>query len=354
VDIHRPDGKPDLLQQIEHGTLNIVAQIKNIGHPVRGIVVPNLHQYHHLGDASTETDNLPYNPNLKPYESDGKSSGTPDDRWAFTNRTSWLDYHAIAALAAVNRALQDYNKSLAGECLTLARNLWDERIELNKTDTSRVAARFRTSAEVMAALQLYISTKEAPYAERFGEIIWPALDRALTWTISAAVQAYPHMDDKYKSKLKAYVIKYKDTLDKQQDDNPYGLPMNPRGWGGNSTIINQSIANYYANKSFPEIVGPEYVFKGLNYIFGCHPHSNISFVSAVGTRSKKTGYGNNRADYSFIAGGVVPGLLLLKPDFFENKEDWPFLWGENEYVVDIGAAYIFLANAVNQLANKGN
>jgi len=80
VDIHRPDGKPDILQQIKHGTLNMVAQVENIGHPVRGIVVPNLHQYHHLGDGSTETDNLPYNPSLKPYETDGKSSGTMDDR----------------------------------------------------------------------------------------------------------------------------------------------------------------------------------------------------------------------------------------------------------------------------------
>ena len=26
VDIHRPDGKPDLLQQIEHGTLQLIAQ----------------------------------------------------------------------------------------------------------------------------------------------------------------------------------------------------------------------------------------------------------------------------------------------------------------------------------------
>ena len=45
VDLHRPDGQPDLLQQIAHGTLNLVAQIENIGHPTRGIVVPNLHQF---------------------------------------------------------------------------------------------------------------------------------------------------------------------------------------------------------------------------------------------------------------------------------------------------------------------
>jgi len=74
-------------------------------------------------------------------------------------------------------------------------------------------------------------------------------------------------------------------------------------------------------------------------------------VAGVGTRSKKVTYGINRADYSFIAGGVVPGVLLLKPDFLENKEDWPFLWGENECVINICADYIFLAHAQEALVS---
>jgi hypothetical protein len=49
---------------------------------------------------------------------------------------------------------------------------------------------------------------------------------------------------------------------------------------------------------------------------------------------------------------VVPGLLLFQPDFLENKEDWPFFWGENEYVIDICAAYVFLSNAVNEMVSK--
>jgi endoglucanase len=53
--------------------------------------------------------------------------------------------------------------------------------------------------------------------------------------------------------------------------------------------------------------------------------------------SKKRTYGSNRADFSYISGGVVPGVLLQKPDFMENKEDWPFLLGENECVIDICA-----------------
>ena len=32
VDIHRPDGIPDLIQYIEHGTMNLVAQAEIIGH----------------------------------------------------------------------------------------------------------------------------------------------------------------------------------------------------------------------------------------------------------------------------------------------------------------------------------
>jgi endoglucanase len=104
-------------------------------------------------------------------------------------------------------------------------------------------------------------------------------------------------------------------------------------------------------QAYPDIIGPEYIYKGLNYIFGCHPYSNPSFVSSVGTRSKRITYGSNKADFRFIAGGVVPGIMILKPDFPENKEDWPFLWEGNECVVVICAAYIFLSNTVNDLAN---
>jgi endoglucanase len=54
------------------------------------------------------------------------------------------------------------------------------------------------------------------------------------------------------------------------------------------------------------------------------------------------------------AGGVVPGILLIKPDFPENKDDWPSLWGENEYVIDICAHQILLVNAVMDLCSESN
>jgi endoglucanase len=349
VDIHRPDGQPDVLQQIRHGVLNMVAQVKNIGHPVRGIVVPNLHQYHHLGDGSTETDNLPYNPRLKPYQTDGRSSGTMDDRWAFTERTTFLDYYTAAALAAASRALKGFDDTLSAQSLYYARKLWREDDSISKRDTSRFGVMFRRNLKTTAALQLYITTKEPAFANEFKEGIWQALDRNVQFGMLAALQAVEYMDDVYKTKLRDYVLRYKDLSDGFASQNPYGVPMATGGWGGNGGIVNWAITSYYAHRVYPDIMSDAYVYRGLDYLFGCHPYSNISFVSAVGTRSKKITYGNNRADFSYIAGGVVPGILILKPDFPENKEDWPFFWGENEVTIGICANYVLLGAAVNDL-----
>ncbi|MBN1396594.1 MAG: glycoside hydrolase family 9 protein [Bacteroidetes bacterium] len=370
TDIHRPDGKPDILQQIEHGTLNLVAQCENIGHPVMGIIVPNLHQYHHLGDAVTETDNLPYNPNLKPYETDGKSSGTFDDRWAFTTRTPFMDYQTAAALAAASRALKGFNDDLATRSLSHAIRLVEEADELSKKPDTNIDPMFSfwgRGSDIDAVLQLYITTKDKKYADRFLKKIWTSLEqpgripkrfqdfgqiffagRGLT----SALKAVPYMDNAYKAKLKEYVIKYKDFIAAIEKENPYGLPISGGGWGGSGSAVSSAVTNYYAYKEFPDVMNKEYVLRGLNYIFGCHPYSNLSFVEAVGTRSKKVAYGNNRADFSIIAGGIAPGVMLLKPDFLENKDDWPFLWGENEVTIGGSADYIFLANAANELVKN--
>ena len=86
----------------------------------------------------------------------------------------------------------------------------------------------------------------------------------------------------------------------------------------------------------------EYHSPGLG---GSQNWTNLSLVSSVGTRSKLVAYGHNRADYSFVAGGMVPGVLIIKPDFPEQKDDWPFLWFENEYTASTTSAYILAANA---------
>ena len=47
--------------------------------------------------------------------------------------------------------------------------------------------------------------------------------------------------------------------------------------------------------------------------------------------------------------GIVPGVRILKPDFPENRDDYPFLWSENEYVISLAASYVYYVHAVNDV-----
>ena len=70
-------------------------------------------------------------------------------------------------------------------------------------------------------------------------------------------------------------------------------------------------------------------------------------------RPKQVFYGNNRADFSAIPGNVAPGLLFRKPDHFENFDDWPFLWGQNEGNIGGNTQYIIFASSLKNIAASG-
>lgn len=354
VNMHAPDGVPDLLQQIEHGALALIAQYRAVGHAIPGIVEPDLTQYAHLGDAATKTDNLIYDARLDEYDARDGRSGRADDRWAFTSYSTALNYGSIAALAAASRALFGYRDELADECLDIATRVWEEE----HTRPPRIFAHGNTTGgpleveELTAAVELLICTGDPRYARRVQEL-WPAIERDFQVHAATVVRALPYMDRAFRRKFEQRVTTYRRYIDDLRRENPFGVPIATGGWGGNGIIIRFAITNYWLHRAFPHLIDREAIFRGLNYIYGCHPGSDISFVSGVGTVSQEVAYGSNRADFSFIAGGVVPGVLVIKPDFPENKEDWPFLWGENEYVVDVAAGYLFLVNAVHEVLHAG-
>jgi hypothetical protein len=193
------------------------------------------------------------------------------------------------------------------------------------------------------------ATGEQQYRDRVDELIWPALEQSAGRTLVMAVRAIPFMDDEYARRLRPYAELFRAEVDAMLEANPYGVPIGTGGWAGNGGVVSWATNNYHLHEAYPDLFGPELVTRGLDYLFGTHPDHNLSFVSAVGNRSKRIAYGNNRADFGFIAGGIVPGVLILKPDYPENMDDWPFLWGENEYVIGLGASYIFLAHAAHEM-----
>ena len=215
VDLHRPDGVPDVLQFIEHGTLNLVAQAEQIGHMASTLSNSILDNYHHLGDAASITDGLHYDPSLKPYEvsADGKSSGTPDDMWAFTTRNPSLDFQAATMFAAASRALKGYNDNLAERALTQSKRLMEEATELMKNRPARNGRANRNNGrgDLGTNLQLYAATKEQQYLDNFNGQIWNALDRNAINTMQTALDAVPYLDEAYKQRLRPYVERYADT-----------------------------------------------------------------------------------------------------------------------------------------------
>ena len=353
VDLHRPDGVPDILQFIEHGTLNLVAQAEQIGHMSQTLSNSILDNYHHLGDAASITDGLHYDPSLKPYEvsDDGKRSGTPDDMWAFTTRDPSLDSRAATMFAAASHALQGYNDNLAQRALTQSKRLMEESAKMG-TGNNRGRNRGQ-SGEMATSLRLYSATHEQVYLDKFLQLIWPALDRNLTGSMQTALDAIPYMDDNYKQKLRPYVAKYEEYITQFDKQNPYGVPIGLGNWAGGNAVLSFGTTVCFAHFYYPDVIPEKEVYRVANWLYGCHPYHNYSFVAVVGAaRPKAVFYGNNRADFSFIPGNVAPGLLFRQPDHFENFDDWPFLWGQNEGTIAGNTQYIIFGSMLKNIVNR--
>ena len=333
VELHRPDGKPDIMQFIEHGVLNLVTQAEQIGHMSQTLSNSVLDNYHHLGDAASITDGLHYDPSLKPYEvsADGKSSGTPDDMWAFTTRNPNLDLQAAGVFYSAARVLRGYNDALAERAQEQANRLTKEANELLRKRPNRRDRQAEGDNDWLTG------TGDGNY-------------RNVARNLQTMLDSIPLKDAAYREKLRPMVRQYAEYIKSFDTQNPYGVPIGLGNWAGVNAVLNFGITVNYAHIYYPDIVSKDEVYRVANWLFGCHPYHNYSFVAAVGAaRPKQVFYGNNRADFSFIPGNVAPGLLFRKPDHFENYDDWPFLWGQNEGTIAGNTQYIIFGSSFKNI-----
>jgi len=327
VEIHQPDGKNDILQQIENGLLTVVGGYHALGRLYRGIIENDLRQYVHLGDAGSITDGI---------------RGNDDDRWVFTENNPVRELTTAAQLAASSRALKGFNDTLSTQALSVAKTLF----QVTKSDERA------KSAKIHAATELYLTTGENIYKEYLLSetgYITANINR-IGWFIGRAEKKMN--DANFSKAIKDALPKFKAKLDIQAAETPYGIPYRPYIWGAGWDIQRLGYEYYFLHESYPEIFGTDMIFNALNFVLGCHPGFNTaSFVSGVGVKSAIPGYGLNRADWSYIPGGVVSGTALIRPDFPELLE-FPYLWQQTEYVLGGGSShYMFLVLAVQQILN---
>ncbi len=360
--LHIPDGEEDLLQQVEYGVEGLLASFRVAGHIFPGIIENSRAQYDVTGDPVNITDNRVYDSGLKADQVTADRSGKPDDRWAFTNRNTGLQYRVAMTLAVASRVLRDRKRTLADECLAAAGKIWEyEQTHAPSYAPSAYVGRGGSfpGDEIAATAELWLTTDDPRYQKRFYALM-PQMRSAPAEQVGrgpgwALVRLLPKISDpEYRSFVLDMAKKWKAAADAVEASNPYGVRLpswvskpdsrpNTRsgatmgfGWD----LQSDAMRDYFYHKHLPEIFDANTVLDVVNFVLGCHPATNTSYVSGVGTNSPLMAYGFNRDDYSYIPGGVISGASFVRPEFMELK-NFPYHFNQTEYVIHGAGSYIF-------------
>jgi hypothetical protein len=367
VRLHVPDGEEDLLQQVEYGAEGLMASFRAAGHIFAGIIESTQSQYDITGDTTNVTDNKVYDKSLKPGEVRGDRSGTPDDRWAFTNRNTGLQYRVAQVLAVSSRVLRATKPALADEYLAAARTLW----EYEQTHDPQYAPNAYVGGrgggfpgeEIVATAELWLTTGNPVFKNRLDEL-FPRIKAAQPEQVGGnagwmLVRLLPKLEDpEFRDVIVRMAKGWKAAMDRRQASNPFGVRLpndllksswkldSPQqlagganmGYGWN--LQSDAMRDYFYYKHLPDVFDPNTVLNTVNFVLGVHPANNRTFVSGVGTNSPLMAYGMNRDDYTYIPGGVISGVSLVRPDFMELK-DFPYHFNQTEYVIHGAGTYIF-------------
>jgi hypothetical protein len=343
VTIHKPDGMSDFLQQIEHGVLTILGGYKGLGRLYDGMISPTRKQYGLQGDASAQTDNLIYSRDLPEGAKTAYHSSVMDDNWVFTEDHPGHEMLGAATLASASRSLRKYRPEMSAECLKAAEEIY-----------AVTAKKKMVSEKIAAAAELYITTGKTNYLSDITlqkDFILANMG-STAWAVGMIYDKIT--DQEFRKAMDKAVRDYSVQLDKEAASTPFGVPFKPDVWGDGWNIQSSGVRYYFLLSGFPGVFKPDRIFSSVQFVLGCHPGENTaSFSSGVGAKSLLQAYGTSRADLSYIPGGVASGTAIIRPDFPELKDNWPFLWQQTEYVMGGGETdFMFLVLAANKLIAK--
>lgn len=338
VEIHQSDGIDDALQQIEHGLLSVMGGYASLGRLYRGIIVPTIAQYMLLGDAGVQTNNVVFDADAKA----GTAAAVADDRWVFTEDNPERALNVVGALAAAARVMERHNPEMAKATKAAAQQLYSDNVANSRA----------TGPRVFALTELLLSTDEPSYKQELVQMEKDIINNIgeTGWRIARVKTAFA--DTEFLKNIGKAIASHQKQLHQEAIQTPYGVPYKPNIWGAGWGIQEFGVRQYFMHKAWPEHATADLFLNALNFVLGVHPGENtISFASGVGANSALVAYGANRADWSYIPGGVISGTALIRPDLPELKT-WPFFWQQTEYVMGGGATnFMFLALAAQDMYN---
>lgn len=368
VELFQPDGKADILQQVEHGVLSILSGYRNMGMLYRGIIEPSLRQYVHLGDASTHTDNLVcsdkellskaakidglwykkvanrysniFDPELNLDKVELVVPGL-DDRFVFTESDPNWQFIGAASLAAASRVLKNYNSNLSKECLDVAEILWNKYKDVKYRNNNPWMS---DNQKMETLIELVITTGKPEYKNALYAMSAQVRRGFIQagWSLGRVLE---HIDNaSFKDSVNAAAASFKPIQDAMISQSPFGSTM------AHTEYL--AFRQYYLYKFWPKLYPAENLYSVVNYLLGCKPgKSTNSLVSGVGVNSPTVAYGSNRADWSYIPGGTFWNAVnLVSPDMAEDKI-WPYMWQEREYIITAPCYYMFSVLAADKILN---
>jgi endoglucanase len=358
VEIHVPDGKSDALQQIEHGLASVLGGYRSLGRLYRGIICQDLRQYVLEGDGSAMTDNQVYDASLQPGEVtvikfgavQEVHSGIKDDRLVFTEENPSRELYVAGGLAAASRVLKTYNPELSRECLEVSLKLFDHSKNIGEKGTRNYNR--LVNQKIIALSELILATDREDFKLELINMKDDVINNLSRsgWAVGHVFHRIEALQ--FRDEVSSAVAHYESELMNERNKSPFGVPYRPDIWGAGWNIQKFGVDQYFFSKGWPDLVPEESYVNALNFILGVHPGENTaSFASGIGSKSLTTAYGVNRADWSYIPGGVASGTGIIRPDLPELKT-WPFFWQQTEYVMGGGSEnFMFLVLAVDKFYN---
>lgn len=351
--MNHPDGKNDAIQQIIHGLNWLLAPFNHGDHSYAGVISSSFTQYLHTGDWASYSDNLFYDPKLPEDSTNAHFSGKFDDRYVFTNKDSRRDCFVAAIFAASYRVLKDQYPDLAIRCLNKAKMIWKKESSEPPVIQHNVGNPPNYYENLFnASVELYLATHDNIYLEYIvanQEDIFNEFE-SIAWTISRVIDDIT--DYNFSHKFNNQLITYSDSFREQLSKSPFGTLDPDQIWGTGWEILWKLYKHYYLVKKYPELFPESNIFNGVHYQLGRHPGANISLVSGVGSRKPIPAFGINRDHMHYTVGGVFSGPSKIKPDFFELRDDTPYIWQQSEYIISGAGPYIFVVLAAEYFLNN--
>jgi hypothetical protein len=357
----KPDGAPDILQQVEWGMAWLLRMQQADGRVWNGVC-----------------------------EQAGRRTGKPVDRMTDgvagngDDRQVYADYHAdtqlnfVIATAAASRALAGLRPDLAGRSLEASRRAFayfqghPEVYRPGSYAAPKVIGKERDGSVMAAAIELYLTTTDTGYLKVVEGLAGSLADPEFLkfdWPLPRETQAggfryAPPFLARLHPRLPAGPLKDAVTtacrgaaahIAGRAAVRPWPLEIYEFGlWGNNGTGLARAFDTYWLTRVVPDVLPPAAALPTMLWVFGLHPTCDTVFVAGLGYPEPRFLYNCHLHAVNGFAPGNVPGAVSPGMGGFWysgvvgyiDEYGW---YGHNEACIYTAAQYIFAVNAMRAM-----